>query len=134
LTDADIITTEDLLKLARKTKSRLFKHPFARNEKSKNFLERVLRKINRKYLLDWTPFPGASGSFLLRKELFTKFKFRNPYERTRPSQKGRGKDRDLAFWLVESLKNSLALKVPLYLWRVKNQNSNYLDEKYRPTI
>lgn len=132
LSEKDLITTPEILKMAKKTKSVLFKHPFTRNEQAKNFLEKNLRKANRKWLLDWTPYWGASGSFLLKKKVFEKCRFRQLYERTRPSKAGRGKDRDLAFWITETFKSSLVLKVPLYLWRVKTQNPDYLDEKYRP--
>ncbi|HTX87241.1 MAG TPA: glycosyltransferase family A protein [Candidatus Nanoarchaeia archaeon] len=132
LTESDLIATPEILRLAKKTKPILFKHPFVKDERNKNFVEKILRRINREYLLDWTPYPGASGSFLLKKEVFAKCRFRQLYERARPSKAGRGKDRDLAFWIAETFKSSLVVKVPLYLWRQKNQNADYLDEKYRP--
>ena len=132
LTDHDLITTAEILKLAKKTKPFLFKHPFARDKQKKNFLERFLRLANRRWLINWTPYPGASGSFLLKKEVFAQCRFRQLYERARPSGRGRGKGRQLAFGIAEIFKSSLVLKVPFYLWRVKNQNPDYLDKKYIP--
>jgi hypothetical protein len=130
-TDKDILTTEQILKLAKKTRSKIFKHPFAQSE-SKRPVQRFFRSLIRKHLIDWTPYPGAANSPLIDKKVFEKCSWRRLYERTRPSIKGRGCDRDFNFSVAETFKSSLVIKAPLYLWRTKWENWDFRDEKYRP--
>jgi len=134
ITKNDIVSTKDILQLAQNTKKGLFKIPIA-----KDYVPSLYGRLNRKlkYLADWkhrdwSPYPCAASMPLIKKEVFKKCKFRSLYSRTRPSLKGRGADRDFNFWVAETFKNSVAIKIPLILWRVKTNNSNYLDEKYRP--
>jgi glycosyltransferase involved in cell wall biosynthesis len=131
ISDQDIISTREILALAKKTKPKLFKYPYPRGG-SKNILEKILRKIDEKFLTSQAPYPTAAGMPLFRREVLAKCRFRQAYERARPSLKGRGADRDFNFSIAETFKSSLAIKIPLYLWRVKNQNPGYSNEKYRP--
>jgi glycosyltransferase involved in cell wall biosynthesis len=131
ITDKDIIDSASIMALAKKTKPKLFKHIFSRNAK-KDFFEKALRKFDRDFLLDWEPYPGCSGAAMFRKEIFPRCRFRQLYERTRPSKSGRGADRDFNFWVAETFQKSIAVRYPLYLWRVSQQNYLYLDDKYRP--
>ncbi|MDD5528235.1 MAG: glycosyltransferase family 2 protein [Patescibacteria group bacterium] len=131
ITNKDIITTKKILALARRTKPKLFPHPYPRSG-AKNILEKILRKIDTKFLTSQYPYPCAASMPLFKKEILSRCRFRQAYERIRPSLKGRGADRDFNFWVAETFKSSIAIKTPLVLWRVKNQNSEYLDEKYRP--
>ncbi|HTW96829.1 MAG TPA: glycosyltransferase family 2 protein [Candidatus Methylomirabilis sp.] len=133
ISDQDIVTTKEILALARQTRPKLFRHPFGKNEKN-NRAEKIFRKINRKYFTDWRQYPCAASMPLFSKEVLTKCRFRQLYERTRPSKTGRGADRDFNFWVAETFKSSIAIKIPLILWRVKNQNLLYSEEKYRPGI
>jgi glycosyltransferase involved in cell wall biosynthesis len=131
ITDKDIITTKEILALAGKTRPKLFRHPYPRGG-SKNIFEKILRKIDKKFLTGQEPYPCAASMPLFKKEILTKCRFRQAYERVRPSLKGRGADRDFNFWVAETFKSSLAVKIPLVLWRVKTANPRYVDEKYRP--
>ena len=129
--DEDVIPTKEILALAKKTRPKLFKYPFSKNEYS-NILSKALRKIIRKYFIDWTPYPGCAGMPLFKKEMLEKCKFRQLYQRTRPSITGKGADRDFNFSLAKTFKNSIVIKAPLHLWRVENDNPSYKEEKYRP--
>jgi glycosyltransferase involved in cell wall biosynthesis len=131
ITDKDIVHTERILALAKKTEPGLFKHPFTKNQNT-NILAKILKKITHKFFVDWTPYPCAASMPLFNKKILSRCRFRQLYERTRPSDKGRGADRDFNFWVAETFKSSIAAKIPLVLWRVKSQNPDYLDEKYRP--
>jgi hypothetical protein len=123
--------TKEILALARKTKPKLFKNQFPRGG-PKNIIEKIFRKIDKKFLTSQEPYPCAASMPLFNKEVLAKCRFRQAYERTRPSLKGRGADRDFNFWVAETFKSSLCIKTPLILWRVSQQNANYPDEKYRP--
>lgn len=127
----DIIGTEEILSLAKKNMRGLFRRPFGKYEK-KNPIEKFIRKVNRKYLGEYDSYPCAASMPLLKKEVFEKCRFRPLWERTRPSLRGRGADQDFNYWVLETFKKSIAVKVPLILWRVKSQNPLYEDEIHRP--
>jgi glycosyltransferase involved in cell wall biosynthesis len=131
ITEDDVLQTKEILALAKKTKPKIFKNPFPRGG-AKNILEKILRKIDNKFLTSQEPYPCAASMPLFKKEVLTKCRFRQAYERTRPSLKGRGADRDFNFSIAETFKSSLAVKIPLVLWRVKTQNPFYTDKKYQP--
>ncbi len=130
-TDKDIIGTEEILKLAKKTAGKLFKRLFMRDE-AKHPIMGALHRFEREHLRDWTPYPEAANSPLLKREVFDKCRFHQLYDRTRPSIKGRGCDRNFNFSVAETFKSSIAIKAPLYLWRTKWENYDFKDEKYRP--
>jgi len=127
----DIIGTKEILELAKKTKRGFFKYPFGRNE-DKNLLEKFIRKVNRKFIGEYESYPCAASMPLLKKEVFEKCKFRPLWERTRPSLRGRGADQDFNYWVAETFKNSVSVKVPLILWRVATQNAMYEEDVYKP--
>ncbi len=116
LTGKDIVSAEEILKLAQKTGPKLFKCPFAKNENS-NPLKKFLYNLERKHLRKWDFYPGTAGAPMVKREVFDKCRFRQLYERTRPGKTGRGADRDFDFWVAETFKSSLAAKIPLYLWK-----------------
>ncbi|MBU0596532.1 hypothetical protein KJ641_04620, partial [Patescibacteria group bacterium] len=127
----DIINTKEILELAKKNKRGFFKKPFGKNEDN-NKLEKFVRKVNRKFVGELESYPCAASMPLLKREVFEKCKFRPLWERTRPSMRGRGADQDFNFWVAETFQDSVAIRVPMILWRVKNQNALYLDKKYIP--
>lgn len=88
---------------------------------------RLVRKTRpRRWFQDFeTSYPCAGNNPLVRREVFEKVRFRPLWERTRPSKKGRGADRDFNFWVAETFRDSIAVKVPLVLWRVDSQNQTY---------
>lgn len=128
----DVVSAEEILKLAIKTKRGFFKRPFGKHEDF-NFIEKFIRKVNRKIVGEISSYPCAAGTPLVKKVVFEKCHFRPLWERTRPSLRGRGADQDFNYWVAETFRDSIAFKIPLLLWRVKNQNKDYLDSKYRPS-
>lgn len=94
------------------------------------------KRIGRYFLWkEREPYPCAANSVLVKREVFTKIKFRPLWERTRPSKKGRGADMDFNYAVAEVFKNSIAINLPLYLWRfVKEENNpKYLNKKFIPS-
>jgi hypothetical protein len=131
ITPDDIVSTSEILTILKNSRKGLFKKPFGKNE-NKNPLEKIIRSFNRKYLRDWPSYPCAANTPLLKKEVFTKCWFRPWYERTMPASSGRGTDCDFNFWVAETFQNSIAIKIPLLLWRVTSNNPRYTDTKYKP--
>ena len=83
------------------------------------------RIINKLFFGSLENYPGAGNSPLFRKEIIEKVKFRKLSERIWPSFMGRGADKDFNFQVAETFKNSYVFFIPLYMWRVKNQNPEY---------
>ncbi|MBI4098403.1 MAG: glycosyltransferase family 2 protein [Candidatus Magasanikbacteria bacterium] len=98
--DNKIVSTKEIMRLVRKTRP-------------------------RRFFRAWDAYPCAGSNPLVRREVFEKVRFRPLWERTRPSQKGRGADRDFNFWVAEEFGDSIAAKIPLVLWRVATQNPAY---------
>jgi hypothetical protein len=73
---------------------------------------------------------------MVRKEVFDQIKFRPLWERTRPSKKGRGTDMDFNYAVAEKFGKSIAINLPLYLWRFPSNVNNvkYKDKKYFPCL
>jgi len=120
------VATDEILDLVHKTKGPLFsvlgtayrKIPF------------VIKKqwpLEFLFFKSWAPYPCAGNCALVKKEVVGKVRFRPLSQRIWPSKRGRGADRDFNFQVAEVFRDSICLKIPLYLWRVKNQNSNYID-------
>lgn len=87
---------------------------------------RLVRKTRpRRFFQRYDAYPCAGSNPLVRRAVFKKVRFRPLWERTRPSKKGRGADRDFNFWVAETFQDSIAAKVPLVLWRVDSQNPEY---------
>ncbi len=116
----DLILTKDIVALARTTKKGIFTLPFGSWK-----LSNIFRKIDRKWFRDWTPYPCAASMPLVHRSVFERCKFRPIEKRQWPSIAGRGADRDFNFWVTETFESSIAIREPLILWRVKNQNSYY---------
>ncbi len=118
-----MIEPKELAALAKKTKGILI--PFIGSiNKLIPFEWKQLRVINKLFFGSLDAYPGTGNSPLFKREVIEKVKFRPLKERIWPSFVGRGADRDFNFQVAETFKNSLVFKLPLYLWRVKNQNSN----------
>ena len=98
--DDKVVSTKEIMRLVRKTRPRHF-------------------------FRNWDAYPCAGSNPLVRREVFERVRFRPLWERTRPSQKGRGADRDFNFWVAETFGDSIAAKIPLVLWRVATQNPEY---------
>ncbi|MDP3996379.1 MAG: glycosyltransferase family 2 protein [bacterium] len=95
------------------------------------FRIKQLRFINKLFFRSLDPYPCAGNSPLFKREILEKVKFRKRDHRVWPTFVGRGADRDFNFQVAETFKKSFAFKIPLYLWRVKNQNEKYDEyEKY----
>jgi len=125
-----IISKEELVKLSKQTKG-IFHKIFGSLHSLIPFEFKRLRIINKLFFGSLAPYPGAGNSPLFKKEIIQKVKFRPYTKRVWPTFVGRGADRDFNFEVTETFKNSVVAKIPLYLWRQKEQNKDYLDyEKY----
>jgi len=129
--DADVVMTGEILSLIQNKKRGLFTYPFGKHE-DKNPIEKFVRKVNRKYIGEHISYPCAASMPLVKKEVFETCTFRPVWERTRPSLRGRGADQDFNFWVAETFKKSIAVKIPLVLWRVTQQNQRYSEKHFRP--
>lgn len=108
------------------------RYPGSRNQASSDTIistKQILRLVHktrpRRFFRAWDAYPCAGSNPLVRREVFEKVRFRPLWERTRPSAKGRGADRDFNFWVAETFGDSIAVKIPLVLWRVDSQNPEY---------
>lgn len=122
-----IVSAEKILKLVKRTKGCLFSilgnfHQWI------PFLLKKRGPLGSLFFKSWEPYPCAGNSPLIKKEVVNKIRFRPLTKRVWPSGRGRGADRDFNFQVAERFKNSICLKLPLYLWRVKTQNPNYLKK------
>jgi len=129
-----LVSTKKILGLVKKTKGCLFSI-------SGNFYQWIPFLFKKRgplkslFFKSWESYPCAGNSPLIKKEVVNKVRFRPLTKRVWPSRRGRGADRDFNFQVAETFKNSICLKLPLYLWRVKTKNSNYIDyEKYLQKI
>lgn len=83
------------------------------------------RVINKLFFGSLENYPGAGNSPLFKKGVIEKVKFRKLADRTWPSFMGRGADKDFNFQVAETFKNSYIFFIPLYMWRVDDQNPKY---------
>lgn len=86
-----------------------------------------LRIINKLFFRSLAPYPCAGNTPLFNRAVIRKVKFRPIDERVWPTFVGRGADRDFDFQVAETFGNSIALKLPLYMWRVNIQNPPWVD-------
>ncbi len=119
------ISTEEILALADKTKGMLprlgaihTKIPFE--------LKRM-RVLNKLFFGSLESYPVAANNALFKKEIAERIRFRQLDARVWPSFTGRGADRDFNFAVAETFRNSMAFKLPLYLYRAKTQHARYRD-------
>ena len=126
----NIITCKELYKIAKKSKGVII--PFLGKLNSKIPSEfKTKRIINKLFFGNLNPYPAAANSPLFKKEIIEKVKFRQRNYRIWPSFVGRGADRDFNFQVAETFKNSIVVKVPLYMWRQNPKDFNFNKfEKY----
>ncbi len=120
----DFIGPKEITMMARKNKSLLVKL-IGSWHKIVPFSIKRLRFINKFLLGGIEPYPGVTGIPLFKREVLDKVRFRPLQERVWPSFMGRGADRDFSFQVAETFKNSYVFFIPLYMWRVNNENEKY---------
>ncbi len=78
-------------------------------------------------------YPGAGNSPLVNSVVAREVGFRPLSHRVWPSRRGRGADRDFNFAVAEKVRNSISVRLPLYLWRHNGSDHHlYSAEEYRP--
>ncbi|MBI3442683.1 MAG: glycosyltransferase family 2 protein [Candidatus Sungbacteria bacterium] len=85
------------------------------------------RIINKLFFGSLENYPGQGNCPLFRREVIEKVRFRNLRDRVWPSFMGRGADKDFNFQVAETFKQSYVFFIPLYMWRVQDQNPRYPD-------
>lgn len=90
------------------------------------------RVINKLFFGTLENYPGPGNSPLFKHDVIQKVQFRRLKNRVWPSFMGRGADKDFNFQVSETFRNSHVVYIPLYLWRVKDQNPRYAI--YQPQI
>ena len=110
------------------------------SQRSKGFIAKISTKTNRAipfyikrrkiinkfFFGSLENYLGAGNSPLFTREVIEKVKFRQLSERVWPSFMGRGADKDFNFQVAETFKNSYVFFIPLYMWRVKDENPRYI--------
>ena len=123
----EIVGPEELYALSQKTKGFIAKLSPALNARIPFHLKHP-RIINKLFFGSLASYPGAGNSPLFKREVTEKVKFRALKNRIWPSFMGRGADRDFNFQVAEIFKNSHVFFIPLYLWRVENENERYVNK------
>ncbi|MEN9524273.1 MAG: hypothetical protein RL536_342 [Candidatus Parcubacteria bacterium] len=109
------------------------------SQRSKGFVAKISKKLNRAipfhlkrgkiinklFFGSLENYPGAGNSPMFRREVVEKVRFRKLTDRVWPSFMGRGADKDFNFQVAETFKNSYVFLIPLYMWRVRDQNPRY---------
>ncbi len=111
-----LIGPRELREMAKKTKGVMPKL-LGRFHSKVPFSVKTARVLNKLFFGNLQPYPGAANSPLFKREVAEKVKFRPRDERVWPSFVGRGADRDFNFQVAETFRNSVVVKVPLYMWR-----------------
>lgn len=83
-----------------------------------------MRIINRLFFGTLDSYPGTAHT-LIKREVMNQIKWLPLQKRIWPSFTGRGADRDFNFRVATTFRDSICLNLPLYLWRVDRQNSDY---------
>jgi hypothetical protein len=74
-------------------------------------------------------YPGADNSMLFNRNVIDdNILFRHRNKRTWGAPSGRGSGRDFAFRVAMKYKNNWSFRLPMYLWDVKMQNQEYVDD------
>ena len=121
-----VICKEEITKLARKSRGIAMLLPtFVRSHIP--FEVKRMRLINKLFFRSLDQYPCSGNIPLFKREIVDRVKFRSSDERVWPTFVGRGADRDFDFQVAETFRNSIALRLPLYMWRVKTQNPSWLD-------
>ncbi|MES2006543.1 MAG: glycosyltransferase family 2 protein [Patescibacteria group bacterium] len=120
-----LVTAHEINALAQKTKGLLmhswFPHAYI------PFAFKWFPPTRKLFFNALDSYPCAGNTPLFKREVIEKVQFRDVNHRVWPSTRGRGADRDFCFQVAETFGRSIAFKIPLYLWRVKTQNSTYTN-------
>jgi len=123
----EILGPKELFELSKKTKGFAMRILGKYHSKIPFYLKRA-RLINKLFFRSVQPYPGVTGIPLFKKEVIERIQFRPLKDRVWPSFMGRGVDRDFSFQVAEKFKNSYVFFIPLYLWRVKNENPRFTKD------
>ena len=124
--DFKMLSPKELYKMSQRSKGLVAKISTVVNEAVPFSLKRK-KIINKLFFGSLENYPGQGNSPLFKREVADKISFRKLSERIWPSFMGRGADKDFNFQVAETFKNSHVLFIPLYMWRVKDQNERYPD-------
>lgn len=119
-----IVPTDYILRLVKQTKGTLMS-VLGRAQQMIPFRLKRVTFVEKLFFKSWQPYPCAGNSPLIKREVMEKVKFRPLHKRIWSSARGRGADRDFNFAVAQEFRNSISVKLPLYLWRVKSQNPEY---------
>lgn len=127
-----LIRAEEILSIARTCKGFIPSH-FGWLPKRVPHHRKLHPRFERLFFGDLSsPYPGAANHCLVRKEVFPRVRFHPLNERVWPSRRGRGADRDFNFAVAELVQNSISVRLPLYLWRVRSDHPAYGGAEYVP--
>ena len=124
--DAETMGPEALFAMSQRSKGFVAKLSRSLNSAIPFYIKRE-RVINKLFFGSLENYPGAGNSPLFKREVIDQVRFRPLKDRVWPSFMGRGADKDFNFQVAETFKNSHFAAIPLYMWRVKNQNERYSD-------
>jgi glycosyltransferase involved in cell wall biosynthesis len=124
--NSKIILPSDLYKMSQRSKGLIAKISSKLNTLIPFHIKRK-RIINKLFFGSLENYPGAGNSPLFKSSVIEKVKFRKLSYRVWPSFMGRGADKDFNFQVAETFKNSHVIYIPLYMWRVNDQNPKYME-------
>ena len=133
LKNTKMISAHDLYLMSQRSKGLIARISPTLNKMIPFHIKRK-RIVHKLFFGSYENYPGAGNSPLFKREVIKKVKFRNLKDRIWPSFMGRGADKDFNFQVAETFKNSHVVLIPLYIWRVKDQNQRYLNGIDRFTI
>lgn len=119
-----MLEPKEIYKMSQRSKGFIAKISYTLNKLIPFHLKRK-RIINKIFFGSLENYPGITGIPLFRRDVIDKVLFRKLTCRVWPSFMGRGADKDFNFQVAETFKNSYVFFIPLYMWRVKNQNQKY---------
>lgn len=128
-----VTETREILALARHSKGLIPSHfPW--------FHQRVphrirIRQIARELFFGdiYAHYPGAANCALVKAAVAREIGFRPLSQRVWPSRRGRGADRDFNFAVAENVRDSISVRLPLYLWSHNGPNhAAYSGDEYHP--
>lgn len=126
LKNMEMLSAHDLYLMSQRSKGLIARILPALNKMIPFHVKRK-RVVHKLFFGSYENYPGAGNSPLFKREVIEKVKFRNLKDRTWPSFMGRGADKDFNFQVAETFKNSHVFLIPLYIWRIKDQNQRYLN-------
>jgi len=120
-----LVSADEITALAKKTKGFLMHSWFPHAHIP--FVFKWFPPTRKLFFNTLDAYPCAGNTPLFKSEVIEKVQFRDVNRRVWPSTRGRGADRDFCFQVAETFGRSIAFKIPLYLWRVRDQNSTYTN-------